>query len=350
MAPDFPAFSAGAAWKDPLQFLPASNNAQNSQAPGSQNGAMNQPESRAPRTVNASDSLDGLYAQYRGGGAPFNGGGGPPAGVPRYAPGPIPPPTSATPQPEPAAPVAPAEGTVDPLVQLANPNAPPGLTPVEPAPKLANIIAMPSKSPDLCLYIIDESAQAGKTYRYRISYKVLNPLFDKPVGRVGKNNQAWIQQFDLAAKPSDYSPQITVPTQTYLFCGQNQGNSKATFPFEVFTWTNGKWLKDIFNVSLGDPIGGLDAGIDYSTGWTYADLRSNRTNTRKFVTLVDNDGNIDIRDIAADANSADYKKASQWVDQGKTGSPTPAFQGGPPSGPYGPPGGGGGPFVPPENQ
>jgi hypothetical protein len=334
VAPDFPTVSAGAAWKDPIQFLPTAANLQNGQAPGNQNGAMGQTDSPNSRTVNTSEPLGTLYAQYRGGGPGYGGppGGGFP-GFPR-GPGPIAPPI-APPPVQPSA-IPPAEGTVDPLVAFANPNAPPNPVPVEPTPKLPNVLAMPAKSPDLCLYIIDESAQAGKTYRYRIVYKAFNPLWNKPAERVGKKDQAWINQFDLESKLSDYSPEITVPTQTYLFCGQAQGNNKSTFPFEVFTWTNGKWLKDIFNAGIGDPIGGIDGGIDYSTGWTYADLRTAKNNTKKLVILVDNDGNVNIRDSAQDANSPDYKKATQWVDQTKNGGPQPTAIVPMPGGPYAP--------------
>jgi hypothetical protein len=336
VAPDFPTVSAGAVWKDPVLFLPNATSPQNGQAPTDQNGAMSQPDSTNSRTVNTSEPLGGtLLAQYRGG--PPGGYGGPPGGFggpPRYGPGPIPPPTAVPPPVQPSA-VPPADGTVDPLVVLANPTAPPALTPVEPTPKLPNVLAMPAKSPDLCLYIIDESARAGKTYRYRIAYKALNPLWNKPIERVGKKDQAWVNQFDLESKISDYSPQITVPTQTYLFCGQSQGNNKAAFPFEVFTWSNGKWLKSTFNASVGDPIGGVDGGIDYSTGWTYADLRPTKNNTKKLITLVDNDGNIDVRDPTQDANSPNYKKASQWVDQNKAGGAQPAAVA-PSPGPYAP--------------
>jgi hypothetical protein len=339
VAPDFPTVSAGAVWKDPVLFLPNASNPQNGQAPADQNGAMSQPGSANSRTVNTSEPLGTLYAQYRGGGSPGGGYGGPPGGgfraPPRFTPGPIPPPVAVPTPEQPPSAIPPADGTVDPLVVLANPNAPPGLVPVEPTPKLPNVLAMPAKSPDLCIYIIDESARAGKTYRYRIAYKALNPLWNKPVQRVGKKDQAWVNQFDLESKLSDYSPEIKVPIQTYLFCGQVQGGSKATFPFEVFTWTNGKWLKDIFNASVGDPIGGVDGGTDYSTGWTYADWRLVPRNNKKLVTLVDNDGNLDVRDVAQDPNSPDYKKASQWVDQTKAGGPQPAAVS-PVPGPYAP--------------
>jgi hypothetical protein len=342
VAPDFPTVSAGAVWKDPVLFLPTASNPQNSQAPANQNGAMTPPNSVNSRTVNTSEPLGTLYAQYRGGGPGY---GGPPSGFggpPRFGPGPIPPPIAVPPPVQAPSAIPPADGTVDPLVVLANPNAPPALVPVAPAPKLPNVLAMPAKSPDLYLYIIDESAQAGKTYRYRITYKALNPLFNKPAQRVGPKNQSWLDQFDLESKLSDFSPAITVPIQTYLFCGQGQTNNKAAFPFEVFTWTNGKWLKDIFNASIGDPIGGIDGGIDYSTGWTYADLRLVTKNNKKLVTLVDNDGAVDTRDSAQDANSPDYKKASQWVDQTKAGGAQPAAVAPVPGG-YAPP------VPPPEN-
>jgi len=253
---------------------------------------------------------------------------------------------------QPPPPIPPAPGTVDAVVQLANPSAPAQL-PVEPVTKL-NPPAMEPKSPDLCIYIIDDTAQAGKTYRYSISYKALNPVWQKPPTRVSAKGQAWVDQFDLQSKVSSYSPQITVPTQTYFFCGSGPVANKSSFPFEVFTWTDGKWLKDLFNASIGDPIGGVDGGIDYSTGWTYADMRSLKANTQRLVTLVDQDGNISIRDAAQDSTSDDYKKAAQWVEQSKNGTNQPMMmqpQFGPPGGyqPNGmPPQGAGQPQEPPQ--
>jgi len=331
VAPDFPTFSAGAVWKDPVQYVTSSTNAPNGQNPTDQS-----------RTANRAGIID---VQYRGGGPPSGFGGG---GPPRYAPPrAVAPPQEAPPAEQAPTATAPADGTVDPVTVLANPKSLPALAPVEPVTKLSNVPAMAAKSPDLCIYIIDDTADAGKTYRYTISYKVFNPVFNKQPQRVGQKGQAWINQFDLVSKFSDYSPAITVPTQTYLFCGQGQAGRKALFPFEVFTWTNGKWLKDIFNAAIGDPIGGLDGGIDYSTGYTFADLRTVKS-SKTLITLVDNDGNLKIKDPAQDANDPDYKKAIQWVDQTKAGG-TARPAGGPggfspygPNGapsPYGPPGG-----------
>jgi len=322
VAPDFPQVSAGVVWKDPILYLPGASGTNGQPQPPAEGGAMIPPQPF--RTI---------QTQNRGGGGrgPGGYGGGGFGGPPGFGPGQIPPrpqqqPSEETPaQPaQPPPPIPPAPGTVDAVVQLASPTAPAQL-PVEPVSKL-NPTAMEPKSPDLCVYIIDDTAQAGKTYRYSISYKALNPVWQIPPTRVSAKGQAWVNQFDLQSKVSSYSPQITVPTQTYFFCGSGPVANKSSFPFEIFTWTGGKWLKDLFNASIGDPIGGVDGGIDYSTGWTYADMRSLKANTQRLVTLVDQDGNISIRDAAMDSTSDDYKKAAQWVEQSKNGTNQPMMQ------------------------
>jgi hypothetical protein len=350
VAPTIPAPIAGVVWKDPLTYLSASSTNQ----PGSpetpdQNGASFLPRSQQRIVVNTSDALESgtLYAQYRGGGGPPGGGGF--GGPPRAAT----PSRTQTPAEEPPPPVAvpPAPGTIDPVVVQANPKVVPTPTPIEPVMKL-NIVALAAKSPDLFVYIIDNSADAGKTYRYRIVYKTANPLFNKAPQKAANKN--WVNQFDLVSPMSDFSPEITVPVQTYFYCGKTQGVSKGgASPFDVFTWSNGKWQKGSFNVNLGDPIGGVDGGVDYSTGYSFVDRHSAKN--KVFVTVVDSEGTAEIRDTAKDAGSSDYKTKLQWVEQTKNGGLQPAGNpgvgppggppgfGGPPGGFGGPPGGFGGP-------
>jgi len=90
----------------------------------------------------------------------------------------------------------------------------------------------------------------------------------------------------------------------------------------------------------GDPIGGTDGGIDYSTGCTFVYKQTVKNKT--VVTLVDRQGNVV---IPQDASSADYKQNTQWMDQQKAGvmpaqPPTgfTGYPGGYPGGPGGPPG------------
>jgi hypothetical protein len=337
VAPAIPTIIAGAIWKDPIQYLPGASDQPGAPGQPDQNGAMLPPESGRLRTVNASVPLGTVNVQYRGGGPPggFPGGGpyGPPGGFrrpPTPAPTPTPPPEEQAP-PSPTA-IPPAEGTVEPKTALA-PNVVANPAPVEPITGM-NVVAIAPKSPDLLIYVIDESAQSGRTYRYCISYRALNPLFDKAPQRVAPAHQNWVNQFDLASPKSGFSPEITVPTQTYFYCGKQQGiNTKTTTPFDIFTWSNGKWQKATFMVDFGDPIGGIDGGIDYSTGCTY--VYKQPVKSKMVFTLVDREGNVVTPE---DASSEDYKKNAQWVEQTKAGGT--AAQ--PPTG-YGP----GTPGMPP---
>jgi hypothetical protein len=360
--PDIPTATAGATWKDPVQYLPGANPQPSTPAGGDQGTSM-VPQT-TPRFVNAAYQLrDKVDVQYgpRGGGG--YGGGGPPPMWRPPAPPTAPPAAPTAPETPPPAPVVPPEdGTVTPVTALANPNPPAGQVAPTPPQAQMNVVAMPAKSPDLCVYIIDTSAAAGKTYRYRIVYKALNPLFNKAANHVAQKNAAWLAQFDLESPMSDWSPDITLPKQTFFFCGQpkgrvgNTGSGEVAFPFDVFTWSNGKWQKETFNASRGDPIGGTVGPIDYSTGYTFVDQGKKRNKT--MITIVDRDGNPEIRDAAADLGSADYKKVTQWLTlpvnvPGQAAPSMPGMPGGMPGGapyggaPYGPgPGGPGGPYGP----
>ena len=348
VAPTIPTPMAGVVWKDPLAYLPATSNQPGSPQTPDQNGASFLPHSQQLPVVNASNVLDGtLYAQF---GGPPGGFGGPPGGFggPRA---PRAPQQPAEQTPPPPVIVPPAPGTVDPVFAPGNPKMALNPTPIEPVMKL-NVVALAAKSPDLCVYIVDNSADAGKTYRYRIVYKALNPLFNKAPQKASNKN--WVNQFDLDSPMSDFSPEITVPVQTYFYCGKSQGVTKtAASPFDVFTWSNGKWQKGSFNVNLGDPIGGVDASVDYSTGYSFVDRHMTKSN-KILVTVVDREGIAELRDTAKDAGSSDYKEKVAWVEQTKNGGPQagsnpnqpgglpPGF-GGPPGGFGGPPGGFGGP-------
>ncbi len=332
VAPTIPTPVAGVVWKDPLAYLPTTSGQPGSPGPSDQNPASMLPTAGQPMVVDTSDSLAGTLLAQRGG--PQGGFGGPRFGPPQR---PATPPPITNQPPPPPAPIPPAPGTVDPVVVLANPNVTPIPPPVEPIGKL-NVVSMPPKSPDLCVYIIDNSADAGKTYRYRIVYKVFNPLFNMAPQHAAKAQ--WVNQFDLVSRMSDFSPDIAVPVQTYFYCGKQQGIVKnAAFPFDVFTWSNGKWQQKTFNVNVGDPIG----TIDYSTGYSFVQKQLTR-NGKTVVTLVDRDGIPDIRDAGKDFESDDYKQKVQWVEQDKNGGTQNLAQpGGPPGGFPGPPRG----FIPP---
>jgi hypothetical protein len=308
VSPEIPAVSFGAVWKDPLQLLPTATNPPGNAAGGGDqsNGTIWQSSGRLAR-------VDVQYQRGGGGGFP----GMPPGGPGGMQPNRLPPRPSPSPDQQPAEPSTPtaqppAPGTAAPIVNVVS--AIPTPTPVEPPSKL-NPIGMPPNSPDLCIYLVDQTAASGKTYRYRIVYKLYNPLFNGLPERVA--NKKWIDQFDLVSPPSEYSPSITVPQQTYVYCSNSQGARSGSFPFDVITWAKGQWRRETFSVSPGDPIGGVDGNVDFSTGWIYADKRATSESPPKvFITLVDAiHGDADIRDVYRDASSADHREKDQWVNQ-----------------------------------
>ncbi len=220
---------------------------------------------------------------------------------------------------------------------------------------------------DILVYLHDETVRPGKTYRYRLVYKLLNPLFVKHDPTLAAN-PALSTQFDLVSHPGQYSPEIGVQQRTYFFCAKpsRSPGDKQAFAFDVFTWANGNWKKHTFTVNPGDAIGTTVDGADFSTGYTFVDGRTRNTNTF-LVTIVDDDGVAQVKDAQRDFNSAEHKANDQNVGSGNVAptsrpaaAPTPApapprragsvrpptnygppgGYGGPPPGAFGPPGGG----------
>jgi len=276
----------------------------------------------------------------------------PPPPAPAAPPPPPPaPPVRSGPGSPPAAPVAqvfPPE-SLEPTIASVDKTALPTTPPVLPSGSFNPAAAIASAAPgaaaapvgqtDMMVYLHDDTVQPGHTYRYRIVYKLLNPLFDHAPQKAA--NQAWVDQFDLVSPKSAYSPEIAVPPTTYFYCAeghpspQQQGNRPA-FTFEVFTWADGIWKKKSVDASPGDFIGSKDATADFATGFTYADGR--RRNERFIVTLVDAEGATIVRDAERDMDSQDYKVKTQWAA-------TPATPGAPGSTPAA---GAGGTVSPPE--
>jgi hypothetical protein len=228
----------------------------------------------------------------------------------------------------------PPTGTINPTALPASP--PPASVPGAPAaPQNARTAVAAAAAPpsDILVYAIDAAIKPGKTYRYRMAYTLLNPLFNHSPDNF---QAAWADQFDLTSPRSDYSPEVTVPLRTYFYCAQpglpGVSGDKLTFNFEVFSWGLGVWNKHTFTVNPGDEIGNLNNGIDYSTGYTYVDQRK-QNSQRSIVTLMDSDGTPVIRDAEQDVDGPDHKLRTQWVDTqagmvagpAVAGQPRPAF-------------------------
>jgi len=150
------------------------------------------------------------------------------------------------------------------------------LIPVEP-------IRHPETRAD-AVWFHDDTVEPGKTYRYRMRVRLWNRYVGqlKPVKNDDLARQAVIVgAWSLPTRP------VTVPPNTYFFVrGAVPGSDSASV--EVWKWRKGRWVKELFDVRVGDVIGGkkriktdefdadlqpVYADVDFSTGAVVLDLR-----------------------------------------------------------------------------
>lgn len=129
----------------------------------------------------------------------------------------------------------------------------------------------------------DDSVESGKTYRYRTRIK----LWNRYVGQIkAVKDPEDAKKTVLAGEWSLPSDPITVTPATYFFVrGQKAGQPMANV--EVWKWREGKWLKETFDVGVGDTIGAIKkikleeegdskaerVDVDFTTGAVVLDLR-----------------------------------------------------------------------------
>lgn len=131
----------------------------------------------------------------------------------------------------------------------------------------------------------DDSVESGKTYRYRMRVK----LWNRYVGQLrAVKNPDDAKKTTIAGQWSFPSEPITVTPSTYFFVsGARPADHTASV--EVWKWLSGRWIKQRFDVTIGDVIGGLvravrtgeldESGnekkvdVDFTTGAVVLDLR-----------------------------------------------------------------------------
>ena len=132
------------------------------------------------------------------------------------------------------------------------------------------------------VYNHDMRVEPGKTYRYRLRVRVLNPLFAKR--RLGKEQRQGIgRKFLLTSDWSDWSDPIEISGLKRFLFAKASTTSRQT-EIHVRRFTLGQTHSEVFKVRPGDEIGGVApkqviwAGqerkipVDFSTGAILVDL------------------------------------------------------------------------------
>jgi hypothetical protein len=200
-----------------------------------------------------------------------------------------------------------------------------------------------SNLPNIDVWAHDDTVKAGKTYRYRMTYKMRNPIYG---GQNVAVDQKLSETFAITSKPSEWSTPVHIPELVNYFVQSSKSLNSNTVRFDVFRWDKGQQKQETFTVGPGDIVGGTKNGVDFSTSWTLVDFRfDDRQNDTQILLMNNVDGQLIARSYKADRDDALYKGLLEQVKQVKdleaanaaaTGTPVPGVR--PPG--ARPPGGG----------
>jgi hypothetical protein len=163
---------------------------------------------------------------------------------------------------------------------------------------------------DVLIWATDETAKPGVTYRYRLTYRIKNPVF----GVLNLAPKEMVNQFVIDSPPSAWSPPVIAPPVTKFWVAGVTG-TRATL--DVFRYSNGVW-KPTKNmpVNPGDEVPGTDL--------TLVDIRTTEPKKERYLLLTTDTGDMLRRDAIADANDPDHKSMLEPPNpNGGTAPPVP---------------------------
>jgi len=192
---------------------------------------------------------------------------------------------------------------------------------------LGNLI--PDALGNVDIWAHDETAQAGRTYRYRLRAVIKNPVYDtKNIATDPKMAQAPYLpavidtgDLDASAAWSDWSKPVAIPTNVDMMLVSAQSlNGREVARFRVKRFQEGQINEapKAFEVAPGDTIGGREKvsvstpgantgiaatkqiEVDFTTTWTLVDIRQTGADYR--VRIMDPQGRMEIRTLAGDRN------------------------------------------------
>lgn len=126
---------------------------------------------------------------------------------------------------------------------------------------------------DPAVWVHDDSVEPGKTYRYRMRVKLWNRYAGR---RSSLKNPEDAEKTVITGEWSLPSVPVTVAPKRHFFVrGPRFGEPAASV--DVFTWYKGNWLRETFDVRVGEVIGDT---VETKTGEYDEDLRPKKEPVR----------------------------------------------------------------------
>jgi hypothetical protein len=168
----------------------------------------------------------------------------------------------------------------------------------------------PRTAPDPTIgWATDDTVEPGKSYHYKVRYKIKNPVF-QTINVAQPKNLAGV--FAITSPDSGWTEPVSIPPLTRFFVASLFNNKVS---LEIFRWQNGQLHSTKVNVSPGDMIAYKDpSGIDYSTGWTLVDITVDPgRNNRPLIIVADPSGKLVRRDFESDSNDPEFQKMKSLI-------------------------------------
>ncbi|MFN4242997.1 MAG: hypothetical protein ACK4PI_07140 [Tepidisphaerales bacterium] len=157
----------------------------------------------------------------------------------------------------------------------------------------------------------DDSVQPGKTYRYRMRYIMLNPVYGQPAAAA---EPRIAQQFRWESEWSGWTDAVTVPSRVSFFVSAPITTGASSISFEVFQFVRGRMTSRTFQVQPGDLIGFNDpAGGNFATGHVLVDVRRDPARNENYVLILTPEGNL-IRRDNSDRSSQTYQELRRQLN------------------------------------
>ncbi len=149
---------------------------------------------------------------------------------------------------------------------------------------------------DIKIIAHDDTVEAGKTYRYKIRYRILNPVYKSTAAK-----PELTQSLDIKSGDSGWTKAVTIRAKVEFFLAKVAGEKAE---FSVFQWREGLMRRDTINATPGDMIG--------TTGTSVVDVRG--SGRKAYILVMDALGHVSRREADADLNSNRYQDLMDEVD------------------------------------
>jgi hypothetical protein len=166
----------------------------------------------------------------------------------------------------------------------------------------------PTKQPDIVVWAHDDTAQPGKTYRYKIRYYLKNPVMQTQ--NVCKP-PALADLFYITSADSAWTDAVNVKSETNFFAVAVRPARNPTVTFDIFRWKNGAWQMQTAEAGPGDMVGGIDPATqtDFTTGLTLITVIRDPNKLENQSVLLTTDGGLLVRhELSVDQNNPEHKK------------------------------------------